>query len=187
MEFLQQLFYGFNRWINSPEVLNLLANNRFFLILLVIVLVRLKYHTYSSMWATALVNVPGTALHELMHYSVGLILNARPCNFTLFPKRSLDGGYVMGSVGFRNVRFYNAVPSAMAPLLLLFIGFYLNRYFLPTMRLTAVNYILYVLLQTIIIENAVPSGADFRVAFMYPKGVILYGLLALMIMGALLF
>ena len=75
----------------------------------------------------------------------------------------------------------------MAPLLLLFVGFYLNRYFLPTMRLTAVNYILYVLLQTIIIENAVPSGADFRVAFMYPKGVILYGLLALMIMGALLF
>jgi len=187
MEFAQQLFNEFNRWINSPEVLSLLANNRFFLILLVVVLVRLKYHTYSSMWATALVNVPGTALHELMHYLVGLILNAKPCNFTLFPKKSMDGGYVMGSVGFCNVRFYNAVPSAMAPLLLLFIGFYLNRYFLPTMRLTAVNYILYVLLQTIIIENAVPSGADFKVAFAYPKGVILYTIIALAAISALLF
>ena len=187
MEFLQQLFYGFNRWINSPEVLNLLVNNRFFLILLVIVLVRLKYQTYDSMFMTALVNIPGTALHELMHYMVGAILNASPCNFTLFPKRDLNGVYVTGSLAFQNVRFYNAVPSAMAPLLLLFIGFYLNRYFLPTIKLTAVNYILYVLLQTIIIENAVPSGADFRVAFMYPKGVILYGILALIVLSMLLF
>jgi len=44
-----------------------------------------------------------------------------------------------------------------------------------------------VLLQTIIIENAVPSGADFRVAFMYPKGVILYGILALIGLSMLLF
>lgn len=187
MEFLQQLIYALNRWINSPEVLTLLANNRFFLILLVIVLMHLKYHTYSSMWATALVNIPGTALHELMHYTIGLIFNARPCNFTLFPKKSLDGGYVMGSVAFRNIRFYNAVPSAMAPLLLLFIGFYLNRYFLPTMRLTAVNYVLYVLLQTIIIENSMPSGADFRVAFLYPKGVVFYTILVLVMLSTLLF
>lgn len=187
MDFLQHFVYEFNRWINSPEVLNLLVNNRFFLILLVIVLVRLKYQTYSSMWASALVNIPGTVLHELMHYAVGTILNAKPCNFTIFPKRAPDGNYVMGSVGFRNIRFYNALPSAMAPLLLLIIGFYLNRYFLPTINLTVVNYVLYVLLQTIIIENAMPSGADFRVAFMHPKGVILYAIfIAIMISGLLI-
>lgn len=59
-------------------------NNRFLLILLVIVLIRIKYTTYSSMWASALVNIPGTILHEMMHYIVGLVLNARPCNFTIF-------------------------------------------------------------------------------------------------------
>ena len=146
-------------------------------ILLVIVLIRIKYTTYSSMWASALVNIPGTILHEMMHYIVGLVLNARPCNFTIFPRKSPDGYYVMGSVGFRNVTFYNAVPSAMAPLLLLVIGFYLNRYYLPLMRPTMLNYVLYVLLQTIIIENAMPSGADFRVAGMYLKGILLYGFL----------
>ena len=78
-----------------------------------------KYTTYSSMWLSSLVNVPGTILHEFMHYFVGMILNARPCNFTIFPRRGEDGNYVMGSVGFRNVTFYNAVPAAMAPLLLL--------------------------------------------------------------------
>ena len=75
------------------------------------------------MWASALVNIPGTILHEMMHYIVGLVLNAHPCNFTIFPRKSPDGYYVMGSVGFRNVTFYNAIPSAMAPLLLLVIGF----------------------------------------------------------------
>lgn len=127
------------------------------------------------MWLTALVNIPGTILHEFMHFFVGLILNARPCNFTIFPRRGEGGGYVMGSVGFRNVTFYNAVPASMAPVLLLPIGFYINRYLLPYLTPTFFNYILYVLLQTIIIENAVPSKADFRVAGTYFTGVILYG------------
>ena len=165
MDFLNLMY---RRWIyfsTDPEVLATFFNNRFLLILLVIVLIRIKY------------NIPGTILHEMMHYIVGLVLNARPCNFTIFPRKSPDGYYVMGSVGFRNVTFYNAVPSAMAPLLLLVIGFYLNRYYLPLMRPTMLNYVLYVLLQTIIIENAMPSGADFRVAGMYLKGILLYGFL----------
>ena len=123
MDFLNLMY---RRWIyfsTDPEVLATFFNNRFLLILLVIVLIRIKYTTYSSMWASALVNIPGTILHEMMHYIVGLVLNARPCNFTIFPRKSPDGYYVMGSVGFRNVTFYNAVPSAMAPLLLLVIGF----------------------------------------------------------------
>ena len=164
MDFLNLMY---RRWIyfsTDPEVLATFFNNRFLLILLVIVLIRIKYTTYSSMWASALVNIPGTILHEMMHYIVGLVLNARPCNFTIFPRKSPDGYYVMGSVGFRNVTFYNAVPSAIAPLLLL-------------VRPTMLNYVLYVLLQTIIIENAMPSGADFRVAGMYLKGILLYGFL----------
>lgn len=60
-------------------------DNRFYLILLVVILMHVKYTTYSSMWLSSLVNVPGTILHEFMHYFVGMILNARPCNFTIFP------------------------------------------------------------------------------------------------------
>lgn len=181
MDFLLLLYHRFLQFINDPEVLTMFFNNRFLLILLVIVLLRIKYATYTSMWASALVNIPGTFLHELMHYTVGLILNARPCNFTLLPKRAENGSYIMGSVGFRNVTFYNAVPAAMAPLLLLVIGFYINRYYLPQMAPTMPNYILYVLVQTIIIENAMPSGADFRVAGMYLRGILLYGFLLVML------
>ena len=115
MEFLELMYRRWVAFSTDPEVLATFFNNRFLLILLVIVLVRIKYTTYSSMWASALVNIPGTILHELMHFIVGLVLNARPCNFTVFPRKSPDGYYVMGSVGFRNVTFYNAVPSALAP------------------------------------------------------------------------
>lgn len=178
MDILLDVYYKFLSIINNPVFLRGFFDNRFYLILLVIILLRFKYTTYSSMWLSSLVNIPGTILHELMHFTVGLILNAYPCNFTIFPRRGEDGNYVMGSVGFRNITFYNAVPSSMAPLLLLPIGFYLNRYFLPTLQPTFFNYVLYVLLQTIIIENAMPSGADFRVARMYLSGVVLYAFVA---------
>ena len=174
MNFIGEILYDFNKMINDPDILLPLVNNRFIMILLVIVLLHLKYKTYSSMWASALVNIPGTLLHEFMHFIVGLVLNAQPSNFCLVPRKGADGTYVMGSVGFRNITFYNAIPSALAPLLLLFVGFYLNRYWLPRINLTAINYVGYVFLQTIIIENAMPSSTDFRVAVKYFLGIIIY-------------
>ena len=159
--------------INSFGFLQSFFDNRFYLILLVIILVHLKNATYNSMFLCALINLPGTVLHETMHFIVGLLLNAKPCNFTILPRRG-EKGYVMGSVGFTNITFYNALPSSMAPLMLLPIGFYLNRYFLPNMEPTITNYILYVLLQTIIIENAMPSAADFKIARMHFFGIVMY-------------
>lgn len=171
-------------YLNSPEFLGDFFNNRFYLILLVIVLVHLKHYTYRSMFWAAVINIPGTLLHEFMHFIIGLMLNARPCNFTLWPKRSLEG-YVMGSVSFRNMTFYNAVPAALAPLLLLPIGFYANRYLLPEMKPTLVNCILYILVQTIIIENAMPSKADFKVAGMYKSGVIFYSVIGIALLSTM--
>ena len=180
-----QLYYKISMFLNSPFLLQKIFDNRFYPILLVVLLMRMKYATYRSLWLSALVNIPGTILHELMHFLVGLVLNARPCNFTVFPRRDMMGNYVMGSVGFRNVTFYNAVPAALAPLLLLPLGFYINRYVLPMMPATLLNYILYVLAQTIIIENAIPSRTDFRVAGMYFSGVLLYSVLLIALLLAL--
>lgn len=178
MEIAWQIYYKIAGIINSPAFLQAFFDNRFYLILLVVFLTRLKYATYNSMWMSALVNVPGTLLHETMHFLVGGFLNARPCNFTILPRRNMEGDYVMGSVGFQNITFYNAVPAALAPLLLLPIGFCLNRYFLPLMQPTLFNYVLYVLLQTIIVENAIPSRTDFHVAGKFFSGVVLYIVLA---------
>ena len=174
MDIALQLYYKLSAYFSSPGFVQSFLNNRFYLIFLVVFLTRLKSATYTSLWMSALVNVPGTLLHETMHFLVGGFLNAQPCNFTILPRRGLEGEYVMGSVGFRNITFYNAVPAALAPLLLLPLGFYFNRYFLPQMQPTLVNYILYVLLQTIIVENAIPSRTDFNVAGKFFSGVVLY-------------
>ena len=182
MDFIVDIIQRIIENFQDPKLLRNFVDNRFCLIALVILLMRVKYATYQSMWLSALINIPGTFLHELMHYMIGSILNAHPTKFTIFPKRGIEGGYVMGSVTFRNLSFYNAVPASMAPLLLLPIGFYLNRHFLPTIHPSFFNYMLYVLLQTIIIENAIPSRADFRIAFNYLSGMLIYGVLLVAIL-----
>lgn len=164
----------FSAIINNPEFVYLFINNRFYMVLLVVFLMRLKYATYSSMWLSALINIPGTFLHELMHLTIGALFNARPCNFSIFPKRNEYGEYVMGSVGFRNITYYNAIPAALAPILLLPIAFYLDRYIRPTISPSVLNYILYILLQTILIENAIPSRVDFQVAGKFISGIVIY-------------
>lgn len=176
MDFITLLISKISAFFEDPETLKIFINNRFLMILFVILIIRLKYKTYSNIYLAALINIPGTLLHELCHFIVGFFCNASPTSFHLFPKRR-DGFYVMGSAGFRNIRFYNAIPSSLAPLLLLFAGYYLNRWFFSNIKIGYLNYLLYILFQSIIIENAIPSSTDFKVAFSYPLGILLYSIL----------
>lgn len=179
------ILYLYNKvgnYLNSQEFLTVFFNNRFYMILLVVFLMRLKYASYRSFFVSALVNIPGTFLHEFMHLIVGAAFNAQPVNFTIIPKKNDDGSYTMGSVSFRNITFYNAVPASLAPLLLLPLSFYLNRFWLPTLDPTMLNYIMYIFMQTIIIENAIPSRTDFRVAGLFFSGVLLYTFLFIILL-----
>jgi hypothetical protein len=115
-------------------------------------------------------NLPGTILHELMHFLVGLILFATPKGFSLIPKRIGDS-ITMGSVSFVGLTIFNRIPTAMAPLLLLPISLLIMEYFStiliglePNLKSILLSlffgYILYV---TII--SSIPSITDFKVAF----------------------
>jgi hypothetical protein len=73
-----------------------------------------------------LFTVAGTLCHELAHFFAGLVTNARPVGLTVVPrwigrgKRGSDNGHwELGSVTFANLRWYNAAPAALAPLLVL--------------------------------------------------------------------
>ncbi|MGH8853815.1 MAG: hypothetical protein ACREWI_06005 [Telluria sp.] len=69
----------------------------------------------------------GTLSHELAHFSVGLLTNAEPVGLSVFPKRIKKPGkghnWELGSVTFANLRWYNAAPAALAPLLVLGLPF----------------------------------------------------------------
>jgi len=71
-----------------------------------------------TMWRIALLSLPGTIAHELMHLVVGFVLQAGPQGFSLWPRRSADG-WMLGSVSFRNIGLLNGAFVALAPLLLL--------------------------------------------------------------------
>ena len=75
-----------------------------------------------------LFSTAGTLCHELAHFSVGLLTNAEPVGMSIIPRRikkPRGGGsgkahnWELGSVSFANLRWYNAAPSALAPLLVL--------------------------------------------------------------------
>lgn len=61
--------------------------------------------------------LPGTFVHELLHFIVGQLLNAQPISFSVWPKRSGPSTWTMGSVVFANVRWYNGVAIGLAPLI----------------------------------------------------------------------
>ncbi len=75
-----------------------------------------------SGYGIAVLSLPGTVLHEFMHYLVGALLRAEPVSVSLWPRR--EGNYwVLGSVGFARLRLWNAAFVALAPLLLLPAGY----------------------------------------------------------------
>jgi len=72
-------------------------------------------------WGLAALAFPGTAAHELAHFIIGFILRAKPSGFSLWPKRS-GKGWRLGEVRFRRITLLNGVFIALAPMLLLPLG-----------------------------------------------------------------
>lgn len=68
--------------------------------------------------AFLLLRLPGTLCHELAHFLAGLLTFARPASLSIIPRRS-NGGWTLGEVRLANARWYNAAPTALAPLALI--------------------------------------------------------------------
>jgi hypothetical protein len=68
-------------------------------------------------FAFAMVAFPGTLAHELLHFTVGFFMGARPVRLSLWPRRASNGSYVFGVVVFENLRWWNAAPASLAPLM----------------------------------------------------------------------
>ena len=132
----------------------------------------LMHQAKRSFWLCALLALPGTVCHEACHGLVGRLLNGRPIHFTVIPRRE-GRGFVLGSVAFENLRWYNAFFIGLAPLLLLPLAYGLFLWRLggnPTLGWpeAAVMFLIANLL-----FGAVPSWADLRIAARSPIGWLL--------------
>lgn len=151
-----------------------LQDGRLYPIALALIIVRFKRVSSGNRFFAGLINILGTFFHEMAHYLVGFILFAKPTGFSLWPKTQAVGGYVLGSVSFRNIRFYNAIPTALAPLLLVVLAYFVDQQYFTVIRETLVSYVVYIFMIVILLENAIPSTVDVKVAFSNPIGVVLY-------------
>jgi hypothetical protein len=69
-----------------------------------------------------LFTVAGTICHELAHFCIGLLTGARPTSLTVIPRR-VGQHWELGSVTLTRVRWYNAAPAALAPVLIILLPF----------------------------------------------------------------
>lgn len=65
-------------------------------------------------WLYALAVLPGTLAHELTHWLAGWVFGARPVSLSILPRRMHDGELLLGRVLFMRLRWWNAVPVALA-------------------------------------------------------------------------
>lgn len=108
-----------------------------------------------------------TATHELSHFIVGLLLNAKPIGFSLIPRRTSETEWTLGSVNFQNIRWFNGLPIGMAPLLLL-VPFYVRLpkdFTLSDFRYTTGADLFFWLVLAYILPAAIPSKTDLKVGF----------------------
>ncbi len=117
-------------------------------------------------------NLTGVILHEAAHLLVGLLLRARPTSVSLLPHREGDG-WRLGSVSFRGITAFNAVPVALAPLGLVGVAYWLAIHWFtwqaPSLAVTLALYgCVFVLLY-----NALPSRQDLRLACTW-RSLLLY-------------
>lgn len=108
----------------------------------------------------AVATLPGTFLHECMHYAAALMLNGSPQNFSIIPS-----GDTLGSVMFAG-NWYNRATVAMAPLLLApFTFWFVAAACRKTNPLTIIG-LLYVAACSWV--ACIPSPQDFSIAFRGP-------------------
>jgi hypothetical protein len=69
----------------------------------------------------------GTLCHELAHFAVGLVTGAGPRALSIIPRR-VGRNWQLGSVTLTRLRWYNAAPAALAPLLIIALPFLVARW-----------------------------------------------------------
>ena len=107
--------------------------------------------------------LPGTFVHELLHLLVGLILNGKPVSLSLWPRRVGHGRWILGAVGFANLRWYNAVFIALAPLFAIVANLLLAPS--PSGWEPHGSDVQHWLIATPILAMCIPSTTDFKLAF----------------------
>jgi hypothetical protein len=117
--------------------------------------------------------LPGTLLHELSHLIVAAVTGGRPVGFSIIPHRE-RGGWLLGSVTISRPGPISALPSALAPLALNAVAYYLYRSWWKWFPLDLPHTLLMYAAVYLFCYSSIPSGQDVKVALSSPLGLLLY-------------
>lgn len=153
-------------WLNNMEkfLFELINNNLYVFVFVAVLIERTRVKAFMNLYSAWLFYFIGNFLHELSHFLVSLILNGRPKTFSIMPKK--EGNYYkFGYVTSSNFRWYNRFFISLAPLLLLFVLYFMDKYFYVFLEDNLYNQLLYMFLVVVLIDNSIPSITDFKLAF----------------------
>lgn len=125
-----------------------------------------------SFWLLSLLALPGTFCHEVCHWVTGRLMNGQPVRFTVIPHRE-GRGYVLGSVHFANLRWYNAFFVGLAPLVMLPMAYCLFLWRLGARPAIGWPEAAMVFLLANLVFGSIPSRQDVRIAARSPIGWLL--------------
>lgn len=165
---------GFLNIINNSNNINIIL---LFILTLTLIIIHLFTNILKkNVFIQIVFNLPGTFFHEMAHFFVGILLFGKPVNFSLIPKIE-NKNISLGSVSFINLNFFNTLPIALAPYLLLFLSVILFISF-SNMLIVNTNINYFVFLYSFIIYSTLissfPSSQDWKVAFSNKIGLIFY-------------
>ena len=119
---------------------------------------------------------PGTVVHETLHYVVGFFLGARPVEISVVPKSAESS--TVGYVNFATLNWFNALPTAMAPLLALPIAGWLVGQVSLEWSLTG---LLWIWIVSSIMAQSWPSVTDFAVGTSNRIGLVFWAIVVFLL------
>lgn len=122
--------------------------------------------------------LPGVMAHEGAHWLMAWVTGARPATFRPWPQRLEKGRWALGSVQVAQLSAFNAVPVALAPLLLLAGGAW-GWWVLVQREVGPMEPVFWwgSYLIALAAADAWPSGADWRMAASSTTGLMFWSVL----------
>jgi hypothetical protein len=124
--------------------------------------VLIKFYVRNAV-LSALINLPGTLVHEICHLVAALLFNGKPSRFSIIPKKEADGSLTLGHVTINNLRWYNGVLIGMAPLVISLTMLLLAPNHWSIGRLGLRDYLFW-MVAALLLPSSIPSKVDFKVA-----------------------
>ena len=159
--------------MSTVQVIDYITGNSVLFTSVIILVHSLQRKFYRNIFTAWLFDIFGVFFHEVAHFVIGVIFGAKPFAFSVIPQKT-QNGYMMGHVQFSNIKWYNAIPVALAPFLLILLAFFIDKYYFIVIEKTVLSYVGYIFLLIVTITSAMPSSQDFKVARSSFGGILFY-------------